>query len=232
QILKDAGAASIYGVRGANGVVIVTTKKGKAGPPKVGYEAYLGLQMPLQGNPFNLLNSEDYMRLTKIANPNSVLFANGLPDFTYAGPGVAGTASQGDPAVDPSLYNFEANNSANNYIIQKVNKKGTDWFHEIFKPALMTSHNLSVSGGNSNGNYYLSLGYFDQQGTLIETYLKRYSMKVNTNFNVSNNFRIGQNLYAFYNMSPNFSNLAQFGNISNTYRMMPIIPVYDIMGNY
>jgi len=232
QVLKDAGAASIYGVRGSNGVIIVTTKKGQSGEPTVAYDAFVGIQLPLSGNPLNLLNSEDFARLTKIANPGTTLFQNGIPDYTYAGPGAAGVANEGDPAVDPSRYVFDPINTAGNYIIQKVNKDGTDWFHEVFKPAPMSSHNLSVSGGTEKATYLLSLGYFDQKGTLIESYLKRYSLKVNTTYNVGKHVRVGQNAYAFYKQNPDFTNQTQFGNMSNIFRMMPIIPVHDIRGNY
>jgi TonB-linked SusC/RagA family outer membrane protein len=231
QVLKDAGAASIYGVRGSNGVVIVTTKKG-SGAPTISYNTYFGVQVPLQGNVFNLLNSQDYARLYKQVDPGTILFANGLPDYTYAGPGVAGTAMAGDPAVDPSKYVFDAANPENDYLIQKVNKSGTDWFHEVFKPALMQSHNLSVSGGTEKASYLFSLEYLNQQGTLIETFLKRYSARVNTSFKISNHIRIGENAYIFYKQNPGFSNMSEGNAVSMSYLMSPIIPVYDIMGNF
>ena len=95
QVLKDAGAAAIYGVRGSNGVIVVTTKKGKTGDPVFSYESYSGVQLPLSGNPFNLLNSQDFADVYNIANPQNSLFANGIPDFIYAGPGVSGAAMAG-----------------------------------------------------------------------------------------------------------------------------------------
>ena len=232
QILKDAGAASIYGVRGSNGVIVVTTKKGKSGQPILSYDAYIGIQTPPQGNVFNLLNSEDYARLYKEVNPGTILFANGLPDYTYAGPGIAGTAMAGDAAIDPAKYNFDAANPENDYLIQKVNKTGTDWFHEIFKPALMQSHNLTASGGTDKSNYLFSLGYLNQQGTLIQTFLKRYSARINTQYSIRKNIRIGQNAYLYYKQNPGFSNLSEGNAISLSYRTLPIIPVHDINGNY
>jgi TonB-linked SusC/RagA family outer membrane protein len=232
QVLKDAGAAAIYGVRGSNGVIVVTTKKGKLGKPTITYDAYFGMQQPLPGNPFNMLNSQDFMKVVQIATPNNSLFANGMPDFMYAGPGVAGVAKAGDPAVDPAKYNLDPINTANNYLIQEVNKTGTDWFHELFKPAPMTNHNLTVSGGTEKSTYLVALGYIDQQGTLLETYLKRYSARINTSFKVGNHIRLGQNANIYYRRSPGFGNQAEFGNLSAVYKMMPIIPVYDIRGNF
>ncbi len=233
QVLKDAGASSIYGVRGSNGVVVVTTSKGKAGDPKITYDAYYGVTTPKKGNVFNLLNSEDYARLTKEANPGTVLFANGLPDYLYAtGSGTNGAAMAGDPAVDPSKYNFDFNNTKNNYLIQKVNQTGTNWFQEVTSPAPTQSHNLSVSGGTNKSNYLVSMGYLNQEGTINETYLRRYSLRVNTQSTIKKNIRIGENLYSYYRQSPGFTNSAEGNAISNSFRIMPIIPVYDIMGNY
>ena len=125
QVLKDAGAAAIYGVRGSNGVIVITTKKGKIGAPVVSYHGYFGVQIPKQGsNPLNELNSPDYERLYKSVYPNTVLFANGIPDYTYGGAGGSGTGMTGDPAVDPSKYVLDPVNPLNNYIIQKANKQG------------------------------------------------------------------------------------------------------------
>lgn len=232
QVLKDAGAASIYGVRGANGVIVVTTKKGKIGRPTVSYDSYVSIQLPLPGNPLNLLDGENYARLSKIANPSTQLFANGLPDYIYAGPGVTGTAKAGDPAVDPSKYNLDLNNSAKNYLIQKVNKAGTNWFQETFDPALMTSHNLTVSGGTENATYLASLIYLNQQGTLLETNLKRYSARINTEFRVKKNIRVGENVYMYYRQNAGYVNLVENQAIQGIIRIKPIIPVYDIMGNF
>jgi TonB-dependent starch-binding outer membrane protein SusC len=232
QVLKDAGASSIYGVRGSNGVIVVTTNKGKPGDPKITLDSYYGYTVPKQGNVFNLLNSEDYARITKLANPNTILFANGLPDYLFASIAGNGTAMEGDPRVDPAKYNFDFNNYKNNYLIQKVNKVGTDWFHEVSRTAPTQSHNLSVSGGSNKSNYLFSMGYLDQQGTIMETYLKRYSVRVNTQSTIRKNIRIGENVYAYYRLSPGFSNSAEGNPISNCFRLMPIIPVYDIKGNF
>jgi TonB-linked SusC/RagA family outer membrane protein len=232
QVLKDAGAAAIYGVRGANGVIIVTTKKGKTGAPTLTYDAYYGTTYPFSGNPLNQLNSTDFARLTKQAFPGTKLFANGLPDYVYGGPGGTGIGMAGDPAVDPAKYNLDPANSANNYLIQQVNKTGTDWYHAMFKQAPMTNHNITVSGGTDKSNYLFSLGYLNQQGSVIETYLKRYSARINTSFKLKDNIRIGENAYVFYKQNPGFSNQGEFSPMANLYKMMPIVPVYDIKGNY
>jgi TonB-linked SusC/RagA family outer membrane protein len=232
QVLKDAGASSIYGVRGSNGVIVVTTGKGKKGDPKITYDSYYGVTIPAKGNVFNLLNSSDYARLTKEANPGTILFANGLPDYLFASSAGNGTAMAGDPAVDPAKYNFDFNNTKNNYLIQKVNKTGTDWFHEVTRNAPTQSQNLSVSGGTGRSNYLFSIGYLNQQGIVMETYLKRYSIRLNSQHQIRKNIRVGENVYYYYRLSPGFSNSAEGNAFSLSFRNMPIIPVYDIKGNY
>ncbi|MCE6990156.1 SusC/RagA family TonB-linked outer membrane protein [Dyadobacter sp. CY323] len=232
QVLKDAGAAAIYGVRGSNGVIIVTTKKGKTGAPKISYDTYFGQQVPLKGNVFDMLNPTDFARLSKIAFPSSVLFKDGLPDYLYSGPGVSGTGKEGDAVVSPSKYLLDPSNPANNYLIQKVNKEGTDWFHEIFKSAPIQEHNLSISGATDKAGYLVALGYLNQQGTLIETFHKRVSARVNTNFKIGKNIRVGENLYLYSTKNPGFANQAENNSISHVYRQMTLLPVYDIGGNF
>jgi TonB-linked SusC/RagA family outer membrane protein len=233
QVLKDAGAASIYGVRGSNGVIIVTTKKGKSGAPNITLDSYYGRQVPPKGNVLDIASPGDVAAFVKRMKPNTLLFPNGtLPDYIYAGLGVVGIGNEGDPAVNPSKYVFDAANPVNDYLIQKINKEGTDWFHEIFKPAPIQSHTLTMSGGTDKSSYLFSLGYLNQKGTLIETYLKRYSARINTEFKFKNNVRVGENAYVFYKQNPSFNNQSQQNAIFYAYTMPNFIPVYDIGGHY
>lgn len=239
QVLKDAGAASIYGVRGSNGVIIVTTKKGKQGKATITYDGYYGTQRPLKKG-FNLLNTPEMADLTWLAYRNSGLVeANGNPSHPLYGNGanpvipdyiLPGGAKEGDSTVNPDLYNVDFSKPI--YQIVRANKAGTNWFNEIFKPAPIQSHTLTASGGSDKSTYLFSLGYFDQQGTLIETYLKRYSVRMNTTFNVKDNIRIGENAYVFYRDNPQIGNQSEGNEISLTYRIQPIVPVYDINGNF
>jgi TonB-linked SusC/RagA family outer membrane protein len=240
QVLKDAGAASIYGVRGANGVIVVTTKRGKAGKVTITYDAYYGIQMPVK-NKFNLLNPQEMADLTWMAYRNSGQLdtATGQPSHPQYGGGanpvlpdyiLPSGAMEGDSAVNPDLYNIDF--SKPRYQIVRANKQGTDWFKEIFKPAPIQSHTLSASGGSDKSTYLFSLGYFNQQGTLLETYLKRYSVRLNTVFNLNDKFRIGENAYMFYRDNPQIGNQSEGNEISQIYRTQPIVPVRDIAGNW
>jgi TonB-dependent starch-binding outer membrane protein SusC len=241
QVLKDAGSAAIYGVQGANGVIVVTTKKGnRSGKATISYDGYVGVQEPLGGNVFNLLNSAGLMELTKQVNTRaggtSQLYGTDykLPEFFYnssAGPHVA---AAGDPAVDPSKYIFDHSNPANDYLIAKANQQGTDWFHQIFSPALQQSHTVSASGGSDKNIYFFSLNYLDQQGTMRDVFQKRYAARMNTEFSVKNNIRVGENAYVFYKQNPGQpgGNQNEGNQISYSYREQPIIPVRDIEGHY
>lgn len=246
QVLKDAGAAAVYGVRGANGVIVVTTKRG-AGKATVNYDGFAGTQIPLQGNVFNLLNTQGMADLTWLAlrnskqvspingNPTHPQYGNGpkpvIPDYLVIGNtfGVTGQPT----AAQLESYNVDYS-KGNIYQITAANKVGTDWFHEVFKPAPISQHTLTASGGSDKSNYLFSLASMDQQGTLMNTYLKRYSMRANTTFNIKDNIRVGENVYIFYRNSRGApsGNQSEGNPISMSYRMQPIIPVLDAMGNF
>lgn len=243
SVLKDAGAAAIYGVSGGNGVVLVTTKKGKQGKTQISYDAFYGTTQPLQGNVFNTLNADEYQTLlNKVAPDNPLIKGNNgkIYDYGYqSGAGAKGYFNQADAANFLPNYHLDKDPSQD-YLIQKfVKGQGTDWFHEIFKSAPIQQHSLSASGASDKNSYFMSLGYTNQQGTLINTYFKRYQARVNTTFSVKDHVRVGENFSFFYLQSPNGGGgLANGGNqnegnpISETYRTLPIIPVYDIAGNY
>jgi TonB-linked SusC/RagA family outer membrane protein len=226
QVLKDAGAAAIYGVRGSNGVVVITTKRGRSGKARINYDGYIGTQRPNKDG-YRMANTME----TALAVQQSFVNAGVTPANKQYGTGttpvvpkyITPTASN---TADPATYALYTNQ------ITLANQQGTDWYHEIFKPATMQSHSLSVSTGSDRSTFYMSLGYLNQQGTLINTYLKRYSARINSTFNVNNRIRIGENIYAFYKQNPGFTNQNEGNAISHSYRENPIIPVYDIKGNF
>jgi TonB-dependent starch-binding outer membrane protein SusC len=255
QVLKDASAASIYGSRAGNGVVIITTKRGKAGKPKFSYDAYWGNQTPRKG--FDLANSQQYLDTfwksfinanntlvngvatpnagrTALIYPSSVHFGSGptpvMPDLIVKSGGV----NEGNPLADPSLYVRDLLNPGTRYLIQRVNKEGTNWFDEAFKPAMMQNHQIGVSGATEAARYSMSLNYFDQPGIMIHTGYKRYSMRANTEFNITKRVRIGENFQVAYDetVQQRNGNQSESNPISFIYRQQPFIPVYDIMGNW
>ncbi|HMK18354.1 MAG TPA: TonB-dependent receptor [Chitinophagaceae bacterium] len=245
QILKDA-AAAIYGVAGSNGVVIVTTKKGKTGKAKVTYDFYYGVTQ--KGPGFDMANTQEeanaiwlQQKNSGIANPSDKQFGKGatpvIPDYIQTFP------YQDPSSITPSLINYGYTGSNPNIIgpdkydinsaqITQANKQGTDWYDEITRNAKVQSHNISVSSGSDKSSYFFSVGYLNQEGILQTQYLKRYSVRANTQFTVKDHLRIGENAYIFYKDNPTFLNQSESSPFTTAYRESAIIPVYDIMGNF
>ena len=244
SVLKDAGSAAIYGISGGNGVIVITTKKGKAGKTVLSYDAYYGSQVPPGGNVWHLMTPTQQSQLAYLAQDGDAtkIYPGGsgtLPTYGYHGyykdPTFQDAGVTNDPNVT-KLYNFDFLHPELDYLVQKFNQQGTDWFHTIFKHAPEQSHTITASGGNDKNTYLYSLQYLNQQGTLIETFEKRYQARVNNTYSAFNNhIRYGESGYVFYrenNGGSSYNQQQEGGSISNTYREMPLIPVYDIKGNY
>lgn len=233
QVLKDASAA-IYGVAGSNGVIIITTKRGKSGKAKISYDGYYG--RTTQGKGFDMANSQEEANAIWLQQNNSGLhfgdpkfgskqFGKGatpvIPDY------ITPTAAKaGDPKTDPSTYDLNSNQ------ITKANKTGTNWYKEITRNAPVQQHNISVSSGSDRSSYFFSFGYLDQQGIQKFQFNKRYSIRANTQFNIKDKVRVGENAYIFYKQNPTSSNQGEGSPFTTVYRESAVIPVYDIMGNF
>jgi len=233
QVLKDAGGAAIYGVRGSNGIIVITTKRG-VGNVHVSYDGFVGSQQPLS-------KSWDLATPTQTGVAKwAQYFNDGLtPTDPQYGSGPTPVvpyyitptgAAQGAPNTSLADYNLYNNH------ITLASQNGNNWFNDIFKPALIQNHNLSVSGGSGKSSYFMSFNYMDQQGTLIETSLKRYSVRINTNFSLADDhIHIGENAFVFYKTNPGYLNapgVNSTNSINAAYQLPNIIPVYDIAGNY
>ena len=242
QVLKDAAAASQYGSRAANGVMVITTKKGKSGQSKVTYDAYYGMQS--RGTSFDLLDPQGNADLTWLAlrnsgqltggNPSHPQYGNGvspvLPDYILAGS--QSGVKAGNPAADPSKYFLNLNDPNSSYLIVPANKTGTNWYNEVFSAAPIMNHNLAMSGGNDNSKFYLGFNYFDQKGTVMTTFYKRYTIRANSEFKIKDKIRIGENFQMAYSNNIKIGNQSEGNEISLSYRIQPIVPVYDIAGNF
>ena len=244
SVLKDAGSAAIYGISGGNGVIVITTKKGKAGKTVLNYDAYYGSQVPPGGNVWHLMTPAQQSQLAFDANDtgSEQLYPGGagtLPIYGYHGGTAFGSFGAAGVTNDPGIeaaYSFDFLHPENDFLVQKFSQQGTDWFHTIFKTAPEQSHTITASGGNDKNTYLYSLQYLNQQGTLIETFEKRYQARVNNTYSGFNNhIRFGESGYVFYrenNGGSSYNQQQEGGSISNTYREMPLIPQYDIKGNY
>lgn len=160
DILKDASATAIYGSRGANGVIIITTKRGKKGEARITYNGYVGFQeMP---NKLDLLNLQEY-----------AIHKNERAEL--------GIVMDDNSFIRPDLLG-----------------EGTDWQDELFTTAMITNHNLSVTGGSDNGTYALGLGHLDQDGIAIGSGFKRLSLRGSFDSQVKEYLKVGVN-FAFSN---------------------------------
>lgn len=240
QVLKDAGSASIYGARAANGVIIISTKKG-SGKLTVSYNGYYGSQVVPQGNVYDILSPQEHADLRWLAfentNPGDPItdrqYGSGaqptLPYYISPGGANQGDVDESTYFVDPFYTDSGAVNGFNQ--IMRANQQGTNWFQEIFDTAPIMNHDISVSQGGEKGNFLFSLNYIDQEGTLKNTGLERYSARVNSQFNVTENFRVGENLAIAISNSNRVEVIGE-NPINMAYRSQPIIPVYDIRGNF
>ncbi len=234
QILKDASAASIYGSRAANGVIIITTKRGKVGKPTISVNSFYGTQTP-DGTP-EALNAEELGRYIFLANtyagrstehgqyrygPNGEVI---LPDYVFPS-----GAMEGDPGVDPALYALEPGN-----IYPITRAADTDWWAESTRSAPIQSYQITANGGTENGRYALSLNYFNQQGVVNDIGYDRYSLRANTEFKALNNkLTVGENLSVSFDVRKGgFGNNQEQNAVSGAYKQHPLLPVYDIMGNF
>ncbi|HSV09840.1 MAG TPA: SusC/RagA family TonB-linked outer membrane protein, partial [Hanamia sp.] len=253
QVLKDASAASIYGSRANNGVVIITTKIGRKGPPRINLHIYDGTQVPMRERFPKYLNPQQFGQYvwTQYSNAGvpvagstmSDYYGNGatpkLPEYLLAGSTVGQnvTAAQ----ADPSKYNYSPTNSTTFYQITKANQAGTNWFNEITHNAPMQNYELSILGGGDNANYAVSGGAYNQQGTIKYTNFKRYYIRANTNFTAFNGaLKMGENAQYSYTKGIGFAtnpNVAgsyagEGSPLGWAYRIQTIVPVYDIKGNF
>ncbi len=145
QVLKDAGAAAIYGVRGSNGVVVVTTKSGRSGKVKLNYDSYYGAQVPFK-NGFNIANTQETANAIQQSYINSGLtpvINNWVPAQRLLFLITLLLQLLWKAIQEPILLTYKLYDNQ----ITRTNKQGTVWFDEIFSPAPIQSHNISASTG-------------------------------------------------------------------------------------
>ncbi|WP_286861307.1 MULTISPECIES: SusC/RagA family TonB-linked outer membrane protein [Sphingobacterium] len=237
QVLKDASAASIYGSRANNGVVIITTKIGKEGKPQFNLDSYYGVQVPNSSRFPKMLSPQQTLDIENRLNGEN----KKLPDYLINGPKVGGKDQITDADIDMSKYKYDASSRADFFQITKANKAGTNWFDALSQNAPTQSHQLSVLGGGENASYAISGGYLKQKGTIIHTGFEKYNLRSNTRFSAFNNkLRFGENMqYSFtegFGVGVNTNTAGDYigegSALGFAYRIHNIIPVYDMGGNF
>lgn len=188
QVLRDASAASIYGSRAANGVIIVTTKKGKKGEVKVNFDAYATMSM--YHNKIDVLSSKEYAQAFWKASVNS----GKDPNTNSLGIRYDYDQNANGAYVLNNLYFPEYLDAA-----KTMKPANTDWFDEVTRNGLAQSYNLSVSNGTEKGNYYFSLGYYDNEGLVKNTDFSRISARINSDYKIWDDIiTIGENFSVNY----------------------------------
>lgn len=216
QVLKDASTASIYGSRASNGVIVITTKQGKAGKTSVTYSGSVSAANPVKGwNDLLITDANEYLDMTTqfFNNGGAALPAyienNQLTKYIYP-------ATNGDPGG----YDRYANPVM-------LTSGGTDWWDAITRTGLVNSHNLTVTGGNESATFAIGAGYLDQQGVLQYNDFKRANIRANSSFKIGKRLRIGENLNIARRQVVNTPVQAEGGVIAQVYKIAPIVPVYD-----
>ncbi|UMB62048.1 TonB-dependent receptor [Lutibacter sp. A80] len=202
EVLKDATALSIYGTRGASGVILVTTKNGtevSKGKPKISLNHYYSVQEV--ANEIDIVNGEDYVNYINEAgqfNPN---------------------LNNGFGGTDPNLPLLYEDPGA---------VETTDWLDLVTQTGHVMNTDLSIMGNSENSNYYISMNHFDQDGILRGSGLERITFRTNLDVRLSDKFKMGVRLNATHykkeNNKVNYSNIVQ--------SVLPIKTVYDDEGNY
>jgi TonB-linked SusC/RagA family outer membrane protein len=194
DILKDASATAIYGSRGANGVIIITTKSGKKGTGKIAYENY-----------------------TSFASVTNKLDVLTLPEYATLKTNLA------------KLWGYQTRQEFSH---PELLGPGTNWQDEVYRTALSNSHQLSFSGAKEGTSYYLSGSYLDNEGTIINSGLKRYTVRLNLDSKIKSWLRIGGNLTGGITNERITVNQSYSGLISNTLLQSPDIPVRNADGSF
>lgn len=205
EVLKDASSTAIYGARGANGVIIITTKRGIKGQPRIAYDAYIS-QNSLQRH-LEALDANEFMQVYNLAYANAEKYDSlGFAQGKYV---------PNDPADFPELFDASGKPLYN-----------TNWESEVYKPSLSTNHQLSLQGGNDKTLYSLSLGYYDQNGIMIESWFKRYSARFTLDNEVNKWLKIGGSVALISSRERLVSDANGGLNVSRmVIEAIPIIPI-------
>ncbi|WKN33909.1 TonB-dependent receptor [Porifericola rhodea] len=198
SILKDAASTSLYGSRAANGVVLITTKRGVPGQTNVGFTAYTGIQeVPKRG---------------RLEMMNAVEFAQFKKEYYE-------DAGQSVPEIFQDPSQFEGKNN--------------DWYDALLRKAPIQSYNLTITSNKEKVNTAIVAGIFDQEGVVLNTDYKRYSLRMNTRYDVSDKVKLGFNVAPSYikDNIPKTDGERGTGILFNALHTWPIMPIYDENGD-
>jgi TonB-linked SusC/RagA family outer membrane protein len=216
EVLKDASSSAIYGARASNGVVLITTKKGKSGKSSINFTAQFGNSDPSRHRDF--LNASQYVQLEQRAGQGA---AN--QDF------LAGYFSTLQDAQ--SYYTNYVNNRLTRYAAGSTNWQtadvNTDWEKLAFQSAPQSQYDLNLSGGTDKTSYYIGGQYLDQDGMLVGNNFKRYSSRINLDSKMYKHLTVGMNLSFTKTVNNRVANDNAFSTPLQVVALSPITPQID-----
>ena len=191
DILKDGSATSIYGARAMAGVIVVTTKKGKAGQTRLNYTGEYTYRLKPSYNTYNIMNSQEQMEIYQELYQKGYLNYASMANASSSG--VYGKMYQLISQYDATsgLFGLENTEAARNAYLRAAEYRNTDWFDILFTNAIQHNHSLSASGGSDKGNYYASLSLMQDPGWTLQSKVQRYTANINTTYKIRENLSIG-----------------------------------------
>ncbi|HVS95363.1 MAG TPA: SusC/RagA family TonB-linked outer membrane protein, partial [Puia sp.] len=216
QVLKDAAAGAIYGSRAANGVVLITTKRGQIGKARITGTANAGISQA--SRKADLLSAEDWVRL-----------ATDLENYKWVNSGTGRTADQSLDqrrailGLSPAAYNTTYMWDARWYEPGHPGLEYVDWQDSAFRTAPFQNYELSVSGGNESVRYFVSGNYLNQAGVLLNTGYTNYSARANVEVNAAKRIKLGFNIAPSYSVTQAPSAEGKDNQLAHLYNMIPVV---------
>src|SRR6266567_7583021 len=236
EVLKDASAASIYGSRASNGVVVIESKKGRPGPRQITLDVRTGVASPVKGyDDFLILDALQYYSVLKQSYQNAKL---AIPTKIYGdslNPSVPKYIWPNNCTPDPCSTVDESQYSYPNNLIMR-GSPGTNWWKTVFSPAPVVDEYPGVSGGGEDNAYHVSFDYFKQDGTAAYNRYQRGTVRVNTAFNLDR-LNVGENIglaleQSYGGLADDPGGYAEDGILGKNILMQPVVPVYDVGGHF
>ncbi len=191
QILKDASATALYGARAMNGVVVITTKKGRVQAPTVSYTSNFAFTLRPSYNDYNIMNSNEQMGVYSELERKGWLTYSDVS--RRANSGVYGKMYDLISSYDPTTKQFGLANTpeARSNFLQRYASVNTDWFKLLFKNSLTQEHSLSITAGTDAAQYYFSTSIYDDNGWTIADNVRRYTATMRANYKLSKKLSLG-----------------------------------------
>jgi TonB-linked SusC/RagA family outer membrane protein len=209
QILKDGSATSIYGARAMAGVIVVTTKKGKAGTSSINYTGEFTTRLVPRYSEFNIMNSQEQMGVYRELQQKGWL--NFAETFRARNSGVYGKMYELLNTYDPKTGTYALPNTpeARNAYLRRAEIRNTDWFDDLFNASIMQNHAVSMSGGTEKSTYYASLSAMVDPGWSEASSVNRYTSIINTSYNIWENVTVNFSASGSYRKQKAPGTLAQ-----------------------